>query len=223
MRDSCEPFKLASGHDDDRPNRDCDADKNNRKKLCHRMIRVHSLSVVISSVLSHARNARNDEGNLRGSLPLASVASSGHAELRHPCMFDTREPVVQIRSVQVRPVLKKIRPPHLVKLVGTFWRWAVRPYPMGATARASVVVARPRPPPREVSCESLARQGRRRAISSIVAVAASTLMESSAPCFATSSDEEISSLRAKAVDASLFPRLPRSARRAAATGASGAR
>lgn len=62
MRDSCEPFKLASGHDDDRPNRDCDADKNNRKKLCHRMIRVHSLSVVISSVLSHARNAATTKG-----------------------------------------------------------------------------------------------------------------------------------------------------------------
>ena len=73
---------------------------------------------------------------------------------------------------------------------------------MSATARASVVVARPRPTPREVSCESLARQGRRRAISSIVAVAASTLgWRAPPPCFATSSDEEISSLRAKAVDA----------------------
>ena len=74
---------------------------------------------------------------------------------------------------------------------------------MSATARASVVVARPRPPPREVSCESLARQGRRRAISSVVAVvAASTLgWRAPPPCHATSSDEEISSLRAKAVDA----------------------
>jgi hypothetical protein len=57
MCDSCEPIKLASGHDNDRPNRVCDADKTNRKKLCQKTIRVHSLSVVISSVLSHARNA----------------------------------------------------------------------------------------------------------------------------------------------------------------------
>ena len=62
MRDSCEPFKLASGHDDDRPKRDRDADKKNRKKQCHKMIRVHSLSVVISSVLSHARNASTTKG-----------------------------------------------------------------------------------------------------------------------------------------------------------------